>query len=144
MIFKMRAYELMADKGYNAGFIPYASSQYLQEARDQGLSTITESFVLHKIYGDRYQTWADVKKAQYQERIAKVNRLKPISITYLGQTVNIISFTQLQTLMDEAVAWDIENNVISNHVYSHVHALKAAVYNAYLMDTDDFQISVYQ
>ena len=99
-----------------------------------------------------YKSWADFKKAMFNERIAKQNRLKPITIQYelgvIGSTkeVTISSAQEMQALINAAVAKDIENiDRTTSHVpASWVHLLKQKIYNAYLRSTHDFRESIYK
>ena len=88
----------------------------------------------------------------FNERIAKQDRLKPITIQYeLGDAkstkeVTITSAEQMQRMIDEAVARDITNidRTTSHTPASWVHLLKQKIYNAYLRTTDDFRESIYK
>ena len=161
--FKKVAYELLAEKGYQDGFIPYVSNKYGDEALRNGMKTysswykkdvglITDTMVLNKVFGNQYATWADFRKAMFNERIAKQDRLKPITIQYelgvVGSTkeVTISSAQEMQNLINAAVARDITNidRTTSHAPASWVHLLKQKIYNAYLRSTDDFRESIYK
>ena len=161
--FKKVAYELLAEKGYQDGFIPYVSNKYGDEALRNGMKTysswfkkdvglITDTMVLNKVFGNQYATWADFRKAMFNERIAKQNRLKPITIQYelgvVGSTkeVTILSAQEMQALINAAVERDITNidRTTSHAPASWVHLLKQKIYNAYLRTTDDFRESIYK
>ncbi|MEW4355181.1 ZmpA/ZmpB/ZmpC family metallo-endopeptidase [Streptococcus pneumoniae] len=167
LMFRRMAYELFAAKGYYGGFVPYVSNQYADAAfaagsktwsshlkKDQGL--VTDTIVLEKVFGGKYKNWTDFKKAMYQERIDKLVDLKPVTIRYeLGRlnsnkTVTITSFEQLQSMIEDAMAFDVRNDASlkratlnSNPVASWVNILKQKVYNAYLRSTDDFKESIF-
>lgn len=143
LIFKLRAYEMMAAKGYQDGFIPYASNKLNTEAKAAGLSTQTEDFVLGKIFNNQYKTWADFKKDMFKQRIDNKDRLKEITFTYNDKNHTINNFSKLQELMNDAVKSDIQNGTIATAKTSKVHSLKAAIYNAYLRTTEDFESSIY-
>ena len=106
--------------------------------KDVGL--ITDTMVLNKVFGNQYATWADFRKAMFNERIAKQNRLKPITIQYelgvVGSTkeVTISSAQEMQALINAAVARDITNidRTTSHASASWVYLLKQKIYNAYL------------
>ena len=161
--FKKVAYELLAEKGYQDGFIPYVSNKYGDEALRNGMKTysswfkkdvglITDTMVLNKVFGNQYATWADFRKAMFNERIAKQDRLKPITIQYelgvVGSTkeVTISSVQEMQSLINAAVERDITNidRTTSHAPASWVHLLKQKIYNAYLRTTDDFRESIYK
>ena len=163
IMFRKIAYELLAEKGYHKGFLPYVSNQYAGEAfargnrtfsawfgRDVGL--VTDELVLEKVFDGEYETWGDFKKEMFYERIDKQDNLKPITIQYeLGKAnstkeVTITSAQEMQELINEAVARDITNidRTTSHAPASWVHLLKQKIYNAYLRITDDFKESVYK
>ena len=163
IMFRKIAYELLAEKGYHKGFLPYVSNQYAGEAfargnrtfsawfgRDVGL--VTDELVLEKVFNGEYETWGDFKKEMFYERIDKQDNLKPITIQYeLGKAnstkeVTITSAEEMQELINEAVARDITNidRATSHAPASWVHLLKQKIYNAYLRITDDFKESIYK
>ncbi|MGV3323023.1 ZmpA/ZmpB/ZmpC family metallo-endopeptidase [Streptococcus hyovaginalis] len=161
IMFRRMAYELIADKGYTDGFVPYASAQLSDYAmadgsiiydtwnkKDTGL--ITDDHVLEYIYQGQYASWADFKKAMFTERLEKAaaGQLKPFTMQYeLGvadstKEVTVTSFEQLQTLMKEAMDADIQANSL-NLNNSRVHALKVKVYQALINSTNDFRTSIF-
>lgn len=161
IMFRRMAYELIADKGYTDGFVPYASAQLSDYAmangsiiydtwnkKDTGL--ITDDHVLEYIYQGQYASWADFKKAMFTERLEKAaaGQLKPFTMQYeLGvadstKEVTVTSFEQLQTLMKEAMDADIQANSL-NLNNSRVHALKVKVYQALMNSTNDFRTSIF-
>ena len=163
IMFRKIAYELLAEKGYHKGFLPYVSNQYAGEAfargnrtfsawfgRDVGL--VTDELVLEKVFDGEYETWGDFKKEMFYERIDKQDNLKPITIQYeLGKAnstkeVTITSAQEIQELINEAVARDVTNidRATSHAPASWVHLLKQKIYNAYLRITDDFKESIYK
>ena len=160
LMFRRMAFELLAAKGYQDGFVPYVSQQLGEQALKQGKKTystwfrkdvgvVDDNMVLKTVFGDTYPSWAAFKKAMYQERIDKLPNLKPITIQYnLGsrrtKTEVITSYQQLQKLMDDAVAYDVTklpNSLTAQG--SWVNVLKKRIYNAYLQDTNDFTSSIF-
>ena len=163
IMFRKTAYELLAEKGYQDGFLPYVSNQYAEEAKRNGditysdwhrkdVGLITDSLVLKNVFDNKYVSWSDFKKDMFNERIAKQDRLKPITIQYelgvVGSTkeVTISSAQEMQELIDQAVAKDVANidRTTSHAPASWVHLLKQKIYNAYLRSTDDFRESIYK
>ncbi|HFI0239143.1 TPA: ZmpA/ZmpB/ZmpC family metallo-endopeptidase [Streptococcus suis] len=161
IMFRRMAYELIADKGYTDGFVPYTSGQLSDYAMSKGsiiydtwnkkdTGLITDDHVLENIYQGQYATWADFKKAMFAERLAKATagQLKPFTMQYeLGvadstKEVTVTSFEQLQTLMKEAMDADIQANSL-NLNNSRVHALKVKVYQALMNSTNDFRTSIF-
>ncbi|HFI0595045.1 TPA: ZmpA/ZmpB/ZmpC family metallo-endopeptidase [Streptococcus suis] len=161
IMFRRMAFELIADKGYTDGFVPYASGQLSDYAmadgsiiydtwnkKDTGL--ITDDHVLEYVFQGQYASWADFKKAMFTERLEKAaaGQLKPFTLQYeLGvadstKEVTITGFEQLQTLMKEAMEADIQANSL-NLNNSRVHALKVKVYQALMNSTNDFRTSIF-
>ena len=163
IMFRKTAYELLAEKGYQDGFLPYVSNQYAEEAKRNGditysdwlrkdVGLITDSLVLKNVFDNKYASWADFKKDMFDQRIRKQDQLKPITIQYeLGvpnssKEITIRSAAQMQELIDQAVAKDVANidRTTSHAPASWVHLLKQKIYNAYLRSTDDFRESIYK
>ena len=163
IMFRKTAYELLAEKGYQDGFLPYVSNQYAEEAKRNGditysdwhgkdVGLITDNLVLKNVFANKYVSWADFKKDMFDQRIRKQDQLKPITIQYeLGvpnssKEITIRSAAQMQELIDQAVAKDMANidRTTSHAPASWVHLLKQKIYNAYLRSTDDFRESIYK
>ncbi len=163
IMFRKTAYELLAEKGYQDGFLPYVSNQYAEEAKRNGditysdwqrkdVGLITDSLVLKNVFANQYASWADFKKDMFNQRIRKQDQLKPITIQYeLGvpnssKEITIRSAAQMQELIDQAMAKDVSNidRTTSHAPASWVHLLKQKIYNAYLRSTDDFRESIYK
>ncbi|MGQ7379501.1 ZmpA/ZmpB/ZmpC family metallo-endopeptidase [Streptococcus suis] len=161
IMFRRMAYELIADKGYTDGFVPYTSGQLSDYAMSKGsiiydtwnkkdTGLITDDHVLEYIYQGQYATWADFKKAMFTERLEKAaaGQLKPFTMQYeLGvadstKEVTVTSFEQLQALMKEAMEADIQANSLNSN-NSRVHALKVKVYQALMNSTNDFRTSIF-
>ena len=163
VMFRRTAYELLAAKGYHEGFVPYVSGKYSKEAFDEGKKTwdgwsgrdvglVTDQKVLENVFKGEYDSWVAFKKAMYKERIDQLTKLKPITIEYelrnpnSTKKVTIRSYSEMQKLMDEAVAEDVGNitNATSRVESSWVNLLKKKIYNAYLRETDDFRQSIFK
>lgn len=92
----------------------------------------------------------------YRQRIEKVASLKPITITYNDAEVTLLSVSDFQALLVEALQEDVRcfltitsstNINYNNNAYSansRVKEVKAKIFNAYLNLTDDFRDSIYQ
>ena len=163
IMFRKTAYELLAEKGYQDGFLPYVSNQYAEEAKRNGditysdwhgkdVGLITDNLVLKNVFANKYVSWADFKKDMFDQRIRKQDQLKPITIQYelsvpnSSKEITIRSAAQMQELIDQAVAKDMANidRTTSHAPASWVHLLKQKIYNAYLRSTDDFRESIYK
>ncbi|HFI0030964.1 TPA: ZmpA/ZmpB/ZmpC family metallo-endopeptidase, partial [Streptococcus suis] len=148
LMFRRMAYELLAAKGYDEGFIPYVSNQLKSEASN---GIVTDTVVLNHIFNNKYATWTEFKKDMYKERIDQLVKLKPFTIVYeldkpnSTQTVTINSYQDLENLMKAAVEEDMKrlSHATSNEATSWVHSLKRKVYSALLRSTDEFRTSIF-
>jgi len=156
------AYELLAAKGFKDGMVPYISNQYEEAAKQKGQTInlygkerglVTDKLVLDKVFEGKYASWADFKKAMYQERVDQFKNLKQVTFkvptkpwpSYGTKTINQVS--ELQALMDQAVLKDAVSPRWSNYnpeYDSAVHKLKRAIFKAYLDQTNDFRTSIFK
>ncbi|RRR03380.1 peptidase M26 [Streptococcus pneumoniae] len=156
------AYELLAAKGFKDGMVPYISNQYEEDAKQQGQTInlygkerglVTDKLVLDKVFEGKYSSWADFKKAMYDERVKQFGNLKQVTFkdptkpwpNYATKTINRVS--ELQALMDQAVLKDTETPHWYNYnpeIDSAVHKLKRAIFKAYLDQTNDFRSSIFE
>ena len=158
------AYELLAAKGFKDGMVPYISNQYEDDAKQNGKTIsiygktrglVTDDLVLRKVFNDQFNSWTEFKKAMYEERKNKFDSLNKVTFddtrqpwtSYATKTISTVE--ELQTLMDEAVLKDANDNWYSWSGYkpehdSAVHKLKKAVFKAYLDQTKDFRTSIFE
>ena len=158
------AYELLAAKGFKEGMVPYISNQYEDDAKQNGKTIsiygktrglVTDDLVLRKVFNGQFNNWTEFKKAMYEERKNKFDSLNKVTFddtrqpwtSYATKTISTVE--ELQTLMDEAVLKDANDNWYSWSGYkpehdSAVHKLKKAVFKAYLDQTNDFRKSIFE
>ena len=158
------AYELLAAKGFKDGMVPYISNQYEDDAKQNGKTIsiygktrglVTDDLVLRKVFNGQFNNWTEFKKAMYEERKNKFDSLNKVTFddtrqpwtSYATKTISTVE--ELQTLMDEAVLQDANDNWYSWSGYkpeynSAVHKLKKAVFKAYLDQTKDFRKSIFE
>ncbi len=149
VMIRRQAFELLAEYGYYEGMVPYISNQYKESAKSDGV-ILSDQYILGKIFAGTYGTMADFKKAMFQRRIEKINRLKPVTITWKDKSVAVKTFEELRLLMKEAVESDLVNvNVLpggANNIRAQatqVERLKQEIFKAYLIQTKDFEESIY-
>ena len=144
--FRKQAFELMAALGYYEGFVPYVSNQF-KEAAEAENKPLSDTYIFNNILNGK--SYAEFKKAQFKERVAKIDQLKPLTIQYEGQEVRLTS-QKLSELMQKAVQEELKQIKAGNttaRTYSFIETpvqkLKKAIYKAYLKDSDDFRQSIY-
>ncbi|HFU4558808.1 TPA: ZmpA/ZmpB/ZmpC family metallo-endopeptidase [Streptococcus suis] len=148
LMFRRMAYELLAAKGYDEGFVPYVSNQ-LKSVSPNGI--VNDTIVLQHVFDNKYATWSEFKKDMYKDRIDQLTKLKPITIVYeldkpnSTNTVTINSYQDLENLMKAAVEEDMKrlDRATSNVNTSWVHSLKRKVYSELLRSTDEFRTSIF-
>ena len=154
------AFELLAAKGFKDGMVPYISNQYAEEAKANGhvitsygkvIGNVTDELVLKKVFDNRYSSWVEFKKAMYEERKAKFNKLMSISFDnpngswFRKDRVTIKNIEDLQRMITTAVNEDAEDYLVNIYPErSRVHKLKQAIYKAYLDQTNDFRSSIFE
>ena len=147
---KRLSWEMLAAYGYYEGMVPYLSNQ-LKPGNVAQNTQFSDDVIISKVSGGTYPTMAAFKKAQYAERIAKKDTLKPITINWEGKTQQITTYAQLKELMDAAVEDDLKNNrLLPSGWYSKlptktkVEQLKSAIFLAYKTNTNEFATNIYK
>ncbi|MGQ7375994.1 G5 domain-containing protein [Streptococcus suis] len=148
LMFRRMAYELLAAKGYDEGFVPYVSNQLKSQAAN---GIVNDTLVLQHVFNNQYTSWNDFKKDMYKDRIDQLTKLKPITIVYeldkpnSTNTVTINSYQDLENLMKAAVEEDMKrlDQATANVNKSWVHSLKRKVYSELLRSTDEFRTSIF-
>ena len=131
--FRKQAFELMGALGYYEGFVPYVSNQFKAEAEAAG-KPLSDKYIFENILG---KTYARFKKEQINERAAKLDRLKSITINYNEREEVIDSKEKLQSLMNEAVLAEVARIKAGNttavklsYIETPVQKLKKEIYKA--------------
>ena len=144
--FRKQAFELMATLGYYEGFVPYVSNQFKEEAEAEN-KPLSDTYIFNKVLNGK--SYAEFKKAQIKERVAKIDQLKPLTIQYEGRQISLTS-QKLRELMQKAVQEELKQIKAGNttartytFIETPVQKLKKAIYKAYLKDSDDFRQSIY-
>lgn len=147
---KRLSWEMLSEYGYYEGMVPYLSNQLKPDNVAQN-TQFSDDVIISKVSGGKYRTMAAFKKAQYAERIAKKDNLKPITIDWEGKTQQITTYAQLKELMDAAVEDDLKNNRLQQSGWysklptqTKVEQLKSAIFLAYKTDTNQFDTNIYK
>ncbi|HEM5282341.1 TPA: YSIRK-type signal peptide-containing protein [Streptococcus suis] len=139
--FRKTALELLAAKGWEEGFIPYATDKLKAEAEAAG-RPLSDQFIFEKIFANQYADYTSFKKAMYKERWDKKDRLKAITISFNGQTETIDNIETLSRLMAEAVDKDYQAAKNKQAGFNR-QGLKDAILKAYVKLTDSFSSSIF-
>ncbi|HEL1751162.1 TPA: G5 domain-containing protein, partial [Streptococcus suis] len=135
--FRRTALELLAEKGWDQGFLPYVSNQLAQEAQANGRA-LTDSYIWEKIMPD-YQDYASFKKARYQTSLSQKNAMKPIQIHWNGRQYDLQNGQAIQDLMRVAIKADVANPTSS----FQRQQLKEVLYKAFHEASQEFRESIF-
>ncbi|MGU7901496.1 ZmpA/ZmpB/ZmpC family metallo-endopeptidase [Streptococcus suis] len=162
--FRKIAFELLAEKGYENGFVPYLSNQYQSElGQIDSAGRIPDNQLISKISGGEFTNSAQFRKAMFNRRKDNLSQLKAVKIYgkrdgegyFYDTTRTLHSIDELRQLMKEAVEYDANHLLYASQnpyasstnsydkTKSRVYSLKAAVLNGYLRETKDFRESIY-
>ncbi|HEM6434887.1 TPA: G5 domain-containing protein [Streptococcus suis] len=163
--FRKIAFELLAEKGYENGFVPYLSNQYQSElGQIDSAGRIPDNQLIAKISGGEFTNSAQFRKEMFKRRKDNLSQLKAVKIYgkrdgegyFYDTTRTIHSIDELRQLMKEAVEYDANHLLYASQnpyasstnsydkTKSRVYSLKAAILNGYLRATDDFRQSIYK
>lgn len=140
--FKLYALELMAEYGWDKGFVPYASNKYKKEAHQLG-QVLSDTYILNKIFAGVYPDYSTFKKAMYAKRMAKKDEFKSISVYFDNKTHRIESYQDLKALMQKAVDSDLEKLRLGRKDYFARATLKKEIMKAFNAITNDFTTSIF-
>ncbi|WP_341490197.1 ZmpA/ZmpB/ZmpC family metallo-endopeptidase [Mesomycoplasma ovipneumoniae] len=113
--FRRVAFELLAEKGYYDGMIPYISAKSNKQTNvPEGLVKGSDTHVLKMIFGDKYKSFSDFKKDMYKQRKEELNKLKPFSFDFSSKKYEIKSFEDLKKVF-------IENSDLINTIRVIIH-----------------------
>ena len=140
------AFELLAEKGYYEGMIPYITNQYFAEFLQEKRSgeTLSDSYILHKIFPENeYSSFNDFRKKMFARRKAAADRIKPISIQWWDasesryQTAHLSDYNSIRQLFVTV----LERNPYNRFAMTN---LKKQIFKEYLDRTDEFRTSIYR
>ncbi|HFI0420123.1 TPA: ZmpA/ZmpB/ZmpC family metallo-endopeptidase [Streptococcus suis] len=135
--FRRTALELLAEKGWDQGFLPYVSNQLVEEAHANGRA-LTDSYIWKKLMPD-YPDYASFKKARYRTSLDQKNSMKPIRIFWSGSHHDLQTGQDIQVLMQRAIQEDLANPGTS----FKRQQLKEVLYKAFHEASQEFRESIF-
>ncbi|MCK4045059.1 YSIRK-type signal peptide-containing protein [Streptococcus suis] len=135
--FRRTALELLAEKGWDQGFLPYVSNKLAQEAQANGRA-LTDSYIWKKLMPD-YPDYASFKKARYRTSLDQKNSMKPIRIFWSGSHHDLQTGQDIQVLMQTAIQEDLANPGTS----FKRQQLKEVLYKAFHEASQEFRESIF-
>ncbi|HEL1691357.1 TPA: G5 domain-containing protein [Streptococcus suis] len=135
--FRRTALELLAEKGWDQGFLPYVSNQLAEEAHANGRA-LTDSYIWKKLMPD-YPDYASFKKARYRASLDQKNSVKPIRIFWDSRHHDLQTGQDIQVLMQTAIQEDLANPRTS----FKRQQLKEVLYKAFHEASQEFRESIF-
>ncbi|WP_341513521.1 ZmpA/ZmpB/ZmpC family metallo-endopeptidase [Mesomycoplasma ovipneumoniae] len=128
--FRRVAFELLAEKGYYDGMIPYISAKSNKQTNvPEGLIKGSDTHVLKMIFGDKYKSFSDFKKDMYKQRKDKLNKLKPFSFDFSNKKYQINSFEDLKKVF-------IDN-------FDRITTIRVDIHVQMYKQTDEYRNSIF-
>ncbi|HFI0634445.1 TPA: ZmpA/ZmpB/ZmpC family metallo-endopeptidase [Streptococcus suis] len=135
--FRRTALELLAKKGWQEGFIPYASDALRGEAESMQ-KPLSDEYIWKKVMPD-YDSYSHFKKERYRQMVEKQGHIKPVQIVWNNTTHQISSGQDIQVLMQAAIQEDLANLGTS----FKRQQLKEALYKAFHEVSQEFRESIF-
>ncbi|QBF34546.1 hypothetical protein EG856_01220 [Mycoplasmopsis phocirhinis] len=142
LIFRRNALELLAEFGWDAGFVNYATDVLSTQLSSNQL--LSEDFVLNKIFDSRYANYNEFKKAMFKKRLDKKDQIKSITIRFNNQNYIINNSQDLKNLFNIAIDKDIQSLSLNNRNSFVSYELKRSIIQAYNSLTKNFQESIFK
>ena len=137
-MFRRVAFDMLAEFGWDEGFVPYASNKYKAEAEATGMP-LSDKIVFGHIFKGKYNSYEDFKVKMFEERMAKKDKFKAINID--GE--NITSYSRLRSLMEVAINDDLAK-AKQGKVGFAKQELKAKILAAFNAQTNSFRDSIFK
>lgn len=143
--FKRNAYELLAAKGFENGWVAYTSNKYLAEARAAGKPSLPDTFIMPKIFAEEgYTSLKEYRQHAYEANRARAQQmLKPITVSFLGVTETFTSYEQIAQRFQTYMAADLAVGFERNTNRSRVYLFKRALFSALMAQTEEFRSSIF-
>ncbi|HEL1838653.1 TPA: G5 domain-containing protein [Streptococcus suis] len=135
--FRRTALELLAEKGWQEGFIPYASDALRGEAESMQ-KPLSDEYIWKKVMPD-YDSYSHFKKERYRQMVEKQGRIKQVQIVWNNTTHQISSGQDIQVLMQTAIQEDLANPRTS----FKRQQLKEVLYKAFHEASQEFRESIF-
>lgn len=142
LMFRRHAFEMLAEFGWDNGFVKYASDILKRDAHPSGIP-LTDEFVFEQIFNGRYTNYTEFKVAQYEDRMRKKDSIKDIVVRYNNVDYTINDGASLQNLLKLAVDRDLAK-MKNNELSFERESLKREIIKAFNEKTEGFTSSIFQ
>lgn len=143
--FRRNAYEMLSAKGFEDGWVPYVSNKLREEAVAAGQPNLPDTFIMPKVFAaEGYTSLKEYRKAAYRKTAERAaTMLKPVTVNFNGQNLTFNNYDELAAKFRETVADDLRNGNENRPRFSKTLALKKALFNALVRQTDEFRTSIF-
>lgn len=143
--FRRNAFEMLAAKGFEDGWVPYVSNKFKEEAVAAGQPNLPDTFIMPKVFAaEGYSSLKEYRKVAYRQAAQRAaTTLKPITINFNGQSLTFNNFDELVAKFREIVADDLQRGNENRPRFSKTLALKKALFNALVRQTNEFRTSIF-
>ncbi|MCT4469850.1 ZmpA/ZmpB/ZmpC family metallo-endopeptidase [Mycoplasma sp. HS2188] len=142
LIFRRNVFELLAEFGWDNGFVNYATDALASQLSPNEL--LSEDFVLSKIFNGEYKNYNEFKKAMFKRRLDKKDTIRPVTIRYNNQNYTITSSEDIKNLFNIAIDKDISKLALNNRNSFQSYELKRTIIQAYNALTKNFRESIFK
>ncbi|QKT05161.1 ZmpA/ZmpB/ZmpC family metallo-endopeptidase [Mycoplasma sp. OR1901] len=139
LTFRRNAFELLAEYGWDNGFVKYTSN-VLEKGLQQG-EILSDTYVYKNIFGSKYNKYSDFRKAMYQERLAKKDSFNPITVTYNNKAYKLTNAKEIQDLLRIAINDDLLKPKFG---FIKRESVKKDILTQFNLQTDNFRTSIFK
>ncbi|MCU4116983.1 hypothetical protein N8G13_00705 [Mycoplasma zalophi] len=143
LMFRKTAFELLAEYGWDNGFIKYATDSLAQNATNN--EKLSDTYVFSQIFNGQYNSYAEFKKTMYKQRLAKQNTIKEITVRYNNRDYLIRNGDDIKQLLKQTYD-DNFNDIKLNpqKVYFNQLQLKEQIIKKFNEKTNNFRESIFK
>ncbi|MBN4083703.1 hypothetical protein JXZ92_02620 [Mycoplasma sp. CSL10137] len=143
LIFRRNSFELLAEYGWDDGLVKYTSNALEKNAPENQI--LSDTYVYSQIFGNKYKTYADFRKAMYKERLAKKDNFKQITVKYKNESYTLNNSTDIKNLLTKAINDDLkEMQLHPRKGFFNRDAVKTEILRKFNTLTKNFRTSIFK
>ena len=133
LMFKHNTFRIWGYYGYEKGFVSYASNKHRKTANEQGVTGLSDNFIIKQISEGEFETMEAFKKAYFRQVAEKAQNLGIKPVTVNGKVYS--TFEELKAGFAEAVDKDLKKARVDERATKD---FKYAVFTQLLKNTNSF------
>jgi len=133
LMFKHNTFRIWGYYGYEKGFVSYASNKHRKTANEQGVTGLSDNFIIKQISEGEFETMEAFKKAYFRKVVDKAQSsgIKPVTVN--GKVYH--TYEELKAGFAEAVDKDLKKSRVDERATKD---FKYAVFTQLLKNTNSF------